>query len=433
MTMTDRWDVAVIGAGAAGLMAAGQAAEGGCRVLLLDRNAKVGRKLMITGKGRCNVTNDCDRDRLMQAVRRNPRFLYSAFDAFSPQDTMAFFASRGVALKVERGQRVFPQTDKAVTIVDTLFDWIRKAGVRLVQGRVSAVRQADGGFSVLTVDGREYAASRVLIATGGLSYPLTGSTGDGYELARALGHTVTETMPSLIPIVLKEPWCAELMGLSLRNVTLTVRQGKKEVYSELGELMFTHFGISGPLVLSASSYLDGDLSRFSLEIDLKPGLSDEQLDARILRDFADAKNRALKNALDRLLPRSIIPIVIAQSKIAPDTPVHSVTREQRAALIGAVKRFSVTPERLRPVEEAVVTRGGVKVSEVNPKTMESKLVSGLYFAGEVLDLDGVTGGFNLQIAFSTGYVAGNAIADACVQSEPAGRKESTDETDISCH
>ena len=416
--MTDRWDVAVIGAGAAGLMAAGQAAEGGCRVLLLDRNAKVGRKLMITGKGRCNVTNDCGRDRLMQAVRRNPRFLYSAFDAFSPQDTMAFFTSRGVALKVERGQRVFPQTDKAVTVVDALFDWIRKAGVCLVQGRVAAVRRADGGFSVQTVDGREYTAGRVLIATGGLSYPLTGSTGDGYALARSLGHTVTETMPSLIPIVLREPWCAELMGLSLRNVTLTVRQGKKEVYSELGELMFTHFGISGPLVLSASSYLDGDLSRFSLEIDLKPGLSGEQLDARILRDFADAKNRALKNALDRLLPRSIIPIVIAQSKIAPDTPVHSVTREQRAALIGAVKRFAVMPERLRPVEEAVVTRGGVKVSEVSPKTMESKLVDGLYFAGEVLDLDAVTGGFNLQIAFSTGYVAGNAIADACMQAEP---------------
>ena len=413
--MTEHWDFAVIGAGAAGLMAAGQAAEGGCRVLLLDRNAKVGRKLMITGKGRCNVTNDCDRDRLMQAVRRNPRFLYSAFDAFSPQDTMAFFSSRGVALKVERGQRVFPQTDKAVTIVDALFDWIRKAGVCLVQGRVSAVRRGDGGFCVSTVDGREFAADRVLIATGGLSYPLTGSTGDGYALARSFGHTVTETMPSLIPIVLKEPWCAELMGLSLRNVTLTVRQGKKEVYSELGELMFTHFGISGPLVLSASSYLDGDLSRFSLTIDLKPGLSFEQLDARILRDFSDAKNRAVKNALDRLLPRSIIPIVIAQSRIAQDTPVHSVTKEQRASLAEAVKRFSVTPERLRPVEEAVVTRGGVRVNEVNPKTMESKLVDGLYFAGEVLDLDGVTGGFNLQIAFSTGYVAGRAVADDCAQ------------------
>jgi len=415
--MTERCDLAVIGAGAAGLMAAGQAAQGGCGVVLFERNARAGRKLMITGKGRCNVTNDCDRDRLLQAVRRNPRFLYSAFDAFSPQDTMAFFEGLGVALKVERGQRVFPQTDKAVTVVDALCDFVKRAGVRSVHCRVSAIRQSGDGFSVVSADGREFGAKNVLIATGGLSYPLTGSTGDGYGFARAFGHTVAQTMPSLVPIVLKETWCADLMGLSLKNVTLTVCQGKKEIYAELGELMFTHFGISGPLVLSASSYLDGDLSRYTLAIDLKPGLDAGRLDARILRDFGDAKNRALKNALDRLLPRSIIPVVIVQSGILPETPVHSVTKEQRHALVEAIKHFQITPARLRPVEEAVVTRGGVKVSEVDPKTMESRLVKGLYFAGEVLDLDGITGGFNLQIAFSTGYVAGSAVARACARAK----------------
>jgi|GEM_PF-16397 len=410
--MDNRWDFCVVGAGAAGLMAAGQAASRGLRVLLLDRNARVGRKIMITGKGRCNLTNDCSRDRLQQAVRRNPRFLFSAFDAFSPQDTMAFFEARGVPLKVERGRRVFPQSDRAVDIVDALYEYVRSAGVVLRQSRVGAVEREADGFLLRLADGGAVSSKAVLIATGGLSYPLTGSTGDGYRFAEAFGHTVTETGPSLIPIELEEPWCADLMGLSLRNVTLTVRRGKRELYSELGECMFTHFGLSGPLVLSASSYLDGDLSRDRIEIDLKPGLSAQQLDARILRDFADAKNRSLKNALDRLLPRSIIPQVIAQSGVAPDTPVHSVTREQRLALAGAIKRFALTPKRLRPVEEAVVTRGGVNVSDVSPKTMESKLVKGLYFAGEVLDLDAVTGGFNLQIAFSTGYVAGNAAADA---------------------
>ena len=410
MTAFERYNLLVIGAGAAGLMASAQAARAGASVLLLDKNARVGRKLMITGKGRCNVTNACDRDGLLRAVRRNPRFLYSAFEAFSNSDTMAYFERLGVPLKVERGQRVFPVSDRAVDIVDALNAEIRAAGVHFKQNRVVSAAEEKGGFAVSTADGAVYHADNLLIATGGKSYPLTGSTGDGYALAESFGHTVTETLPSLVPIVLEEPWCAELMGLSLKNVTLTVKSGKKVVYSELGELMFTHFGISGPLVLSASSYLDGDLKSNTLSIDLKPGLRAEQLDARVLRDFGDAKNRQLRNSLDRLLPRSIIPFVIAQSGIDPETPVNSVTREQRRALCGAIKGFSLTPLSLRPVEEAVVTRGGVKVSEVNPKTMESKLVPGLYFAGEVLDLDAVTGGFNLQIAFSTGYVAGSSAA-----------------------
>ncbi len=406
---TKEWDLLVIGAGAAGMMAAGLAGKAGASVLLLDKNARVGRKLMITGKGRCNVTNHCGRDRLMEAVRRNPRFLYSAFDAFSPDDVMAFFEERGVPLKVERGQRVFPQSDRAVDIVDALYAFLMQAEVKQMQTRASSVSvREEGGFCVKAADGSPLHARRVLIATGGLSYPRTGSTGDGYRFAESLGHTIMPPLPSLVPIELKEPWCADLMGLSLKNVTLSVKKREKLLFSELGEMMFTHFGVSGPLVLSASSYLDGELSEFSLQIDLKPGLTEEMLDARILRDFAGVQNRAVKNALDRLLPHGLIPYVIEQSRIPPELAVNSVTREQRRSLVKTLKGFSLTPLRLRPVEEAVVTRGGVKVSEVNPKTMESKLVKGLYFAGEVLDLDGVTGGFNLQIAFSTGYAAGNA-------------------------
>lgn len=404
------WDLIVIGAGAAGLMAAGQAAAAGASVLLLDKNARPGRKLMITGKGRCNVTNCCTNDRLLEAVRRNPRFLYSAFDALPAKGVMEFFEGRGVPLKVERGRRVFPQSDKAADIVDALFSFIQENNVSYRQTRVLSVSKEGEEFTVRSSDGTLFSSRCVLIATGGLSYPRTGSTGDGYAFAEALGHTVLPTAPSLIPVELKETWCADLMGLSLKNVTLTVRKGKKTLFSELGEMMFTHFGISGPLVLSASSYLDGEISAYRFSVDLKPGLTAEQLDARILRDFSTVQNRALKNALDRLLPRALIPYVIGQSEISPDTPVNSVTKEQRRRLVDTFKAFVLTPLRLRPVEEAVVTRGGVKTGEVNPKTMESKYVKGLYFAGEVLDLDGVTGGFNLQIAFSTGYVAGKSAA-----------------------
>lgn len=416
--MENHYDLIVVGAGAAGTMAAGQAASRGASVLMLDKNARIGRKIMITGKGRCNVANNCDRERFLEAVRRNPRFLYSAFDALPPQELMRFFEEQGVALKTERGARVFPVSDKAMDIVDALHRFVVRNKVEFRQNRVTALLAADGRVTgVLTADGGHYEAKTVLLATGGLSYPLTGSTGDGYRLAESVGHTVLPTAPSLTALITNESWCGELMGLSLKNVTLTVKKKGKPVFSELGELMFTHFGISGPLVLSASSYIDGDCAEYSLSVDLKPGLDAAKLDARLLRDWSEMKNRAFQNSLDRLLPRALAPVVVELSKIEGRRQVNAVTREERAALVALLKALPLTVASLRPVEEAVVTRGGVKTAEVNPKTMESKLVSGLYFAGELLDLDAVTGGFNLQIAFSTGYLAGVSAAEAVAGNE----------------
>ena len=411
--MADKYfDLIVVGAGAAGMMAAGQAAAEGAAVLLLDKNERPGRKIMITGKGRCNVTNNCDRDRLMSAVKRNSRFLFSAFDAFTPQDTMAFFEEMGVPLKTERGNRVFPQSDKSVDIVDALHKFIKKNKVVYRQNRViELLCENEEVKGVKTADGSTYYAKAVLLATGGKSYPGTGSTGDGYEFARSAGHKVTDLSPSLVAITTSDEWTGELMGLSLKNVTLTVSKGKKKAVSEVGELMFTHFGISGPLVLTASSEIEGSPADYKMTIDLKPGLDIEKLDARLLRDFSDSKNRAIKNSLDKLLPKSLIPVVIEQSGIDGETKINSITKQQRRSLCETIKAFEVKPKALRPVEEAVVTRGGVEVGKVSPKTMESKLVKGLYFAGELLDLDAVTGGFNLQIAFSTGYLAGKAIAE----------------------
>lgn len=401
-----RYDLIVTGAGAAGLMAAGQAAQRGAKVLLLDKNARVGRKLLITGKGRCNLTNNCTRDRLMEAVRRNPRFLYSAFDAFSPQDVMRFFEEQGVALKTERGQRVFPASDRAADIVDALDSFCRRHGVTFKQGRAVEVTVENGAAAgVATASGERFSAPAVLLATGGKSYPLTGSTGDGYRIAASLGHIVVEPSASLVPIVAKEPWCGELMGLSLKNVTLSVKRSGRELYRDIGELMFTHFGLSGPLALTASSYLDGVMGDFRLSIDLKPGLTCQQLDARVLRDFSQAKNRAVKNALDRLLLRRLIPVALQLAGVDASLPVNSVSRQDRANLVQTIKNLTVTPAALRPVEEAVVTRGGIATAQVDPKTMQSKIVRGLYFAGELLDVDALTGGFNLQIAFSTGYLA----------------------------
>lgn len=417
--MADRfdYDLIVIGAGAAGMMAAGQAGALGARVLLLDKNQRPGRKIMITGKGRCNVTNNCGRDRLLEAVRRNPRFLYSAFDAFSPQDVMAFFEDRGVPLKTERGNRVFPQSDKSVDIVDALHSFVKANNVTLRQNRVTELIFDNAGFAVKTADGKSHTSRTALLATGGMSYPATGSTGDGYRLAQSLGHSVTDISPSLTAIITKDKWVSDLMGLTLKNVTLTVSKGKKHAVSEIGELMFTHFGVSGPLVLTASSEIEGSPSDYTMTVDLKPGLDIAQLDARLLRDFSEMKNRAFKNSMDRLLPKSLIPIVVMQSGISGDTQVNAITRQQRQRLCEVLKAFEIKPLSLRPIEEAVVTRGGVKVSEVNPKTMESKLVKGLYFAGELLDLDAVTGGFNLQIAFSTGYLAGISAAQAALSYE----------------
>lgn len=402
--------VAVAGAGAAGMMAAGTAASHGASVILIERNEKPGRKLMITGKGRCNITNNTESlQELIANVPGNGRFLYGAFSAFMPADTIEFFESRGVPLKTERGRRVFPVSDKAADIVDCLKEYASK-GAMTVHGRVKELVTDSGKVrGVMLEDGRTVNADRVIIATGGLSYPLTGSTGDGYEIAKQAGHSVIPASPSLVPLEIHEGFCSALMGLSLRNVTLTVTDKKKgrEIFSEQGEMLFTHFGVSGPLVLSASSHMrDFESGRYKLSVDLKPALTHEQLDARILRDFSQTKNKNFINSLDMLLPKKLVPVIVKLSGIAPAEKVNQITREQRSTLVSLLKNLEMTVTRFRPVEEAIITSGGVSVKEINPKTMESKLVKGLFFAGEVIDVDAYTGGYNLQIALSTGVLAG---------------------------
>ena len=411
--MTERfdYDAVVVGAGAAGCVAAGYAAQNGRRVLLLERNKRPARKILVTGKGRCNVTNECEPEEFLRHVRRNPRFLYGAISRFAPKNTMALFEKLGVRLKTERGRRVFPESDRAMDIADALQIFIKHKNVTPEEGRAEKLMFEDGALvGVLTEDGRFFRAPKVVIATGGMSYPLTGSSGDGYKLARQAGHTVVEPHPSLVGISTKEK-LSDAAGLSLKNVTVRLyKNGKKKpVYEELGEMLITHEGISGPLVLTASTYMDGSVSDYHMELDLKPGLSEQELDARILRDFSEKLNRDFANSLDELLPRSFVPYIVAASGIAPETKVNSVTKEQRAALVKTIKAFALTPAALDPIETAIITAGGVSVKEVDPKTMESKLVPGLYFAGEVLDLDAETGGYNLQIAFTTGHSAGMAI------------------------
>lgn len=411
--MTERfdYDAVVVGAGAAGCVAAGYAAQNGRRVLLLERNKRPARKILVTGKGRCNVTNECEPEEFLRHVRRNPRFLYGAISRFAPKNTMALFEKLGVRLKTERGRRVFPESDRAMDIADALQVFIKNKNVALEEGRAEKLMFEDGALvGVLTEDGRFFRAPKVVIATGGMSYPLTGSSGDGYKLARQAGHTVVEPRPSLVGISTKEK-LSDAAGLSLKNVTVRLyKNGKKKpVYEELGEMLITHEGISGPLVLTASTYMDGSVSDYHMELDLKPGLSEQELDARILRDFSEKLNRDFANSLDELLPRSFVPYIVAASGIAPETKVNSVTKEQRAALVKTIKAFALTPAALDPIETAIITAGGVSVKEVDPKTMESKLVPGLYFAGEVLDLDAETGGYNLQIAFTTGHSAGMSI------------------------
>ncbi len=403
--------IVVIGAGAAGLMAAGQAARRGRSVLMIDKNDRPARKVMITGKGRCNVTNDCDNETFLKNIRSNPRFLYSAIAGFSTADTMEFFENLGVRLKTERGNRVFPVSDRAADIVDALSTFAKSAGARYQKGRVEKILSGTEGVeAVVLAEGETIACTDVIVATGGESYPGTGSTGDGYRLARMLGHEVTRIRPSLIPIETEDSFCKEMQGLSLRNVTLTVTKGKKKMFSELGEMLFTHFGVSGPLVLSASSHMDDEImGEYVLHIDLKPGLSPEQLDARLLRDFEKYKNKDFLNALGDLLPRKMIPVMVRRSGIEGTSKVHQITRQQRRNLVERVKDFTIIPKAFRPINEAIVTAGGVSVKQVDPKTMESKLCRGLYFAGEVLDLDAYTGGFNLQIAFSTGFAAGTHV------------------------
>lgn len=408
--MYNNYDVIVIGAGAAGLMAAGTAAAQGKKTLVLERNDRPAKKVLITGKGRCNVTNNCTQDHFISQVKTNGRFLYSAIAAFSPQDAMAFFERLGLALKTERGNRVFPVSDRSADVAAALIRYAKEQGAHLETARVKELILENGAVKgASTHEGKTYYAPSVIVATGGLSYPGTGSTGDGYRFAMQAGHTIMPTEPALIPIVTNEDWCKRAMGLSLKNVTLSVVDVKRDktVFSELGEMLFTHFGISGPLVLSASSVMDSAcLADYRLNIDLKPALSSEQLDKRIQRDFLENLNKDFSNSLGALLPKKLIPVIVYLSGIAPDEKVNQITKEQRARLVQTIKTLTVTPRTFRPIEEAIVTSGGVKVAEINPKTMESKLCGGLYFAGEVIDVDAYTGGYNLQIAFSTGYLAG---------------------------
>jgi predicted Rossmann fold flavoprotein len=400
----------IIGGGPAGMMAGGTAGSRGLEVLLIEKNRTLGRKLLLTGKGRCNFTNDTDLQGLIDNIPVNGRFLYSAFSKFSNRDLIRFFNDLGVRTKVERGGRVFPESDRAEDILKALERYIRDNNVRVIHGEVKRVLKEDNRvLGVILSDGRFIASDSVIVATGGLSYPQTGSTGDGYRFARELGHSIVPLKPSLVPLEIEEPWVSDLQGLTLKNVSIKVfDQFGKEVYTDLGEMLFTHFGISGPIVLSASSHMrDIDKNRYRIVIDLKPGLTEEALDRRVQRDFEKYSRRYFINSLGELLPRSLIPVVVELSGIPRDKYVNQISREERRILVKLLKGLNLTVSRFRPIEEAIVTSGGVNVSEINPSTMESKLVKGLFFAGEVIDVDGYTGGFNLQIAFSTGYVAGS--------------------------
>lgn len=404
-------DVLIIGGGAAGLMAAGTVSMTGKSVTVLERNDRPARKVMITGKGRCNVTNNCtELDKLIENVPQNGRFLYSAFSNFMPSDTMELFEDMGVPLKTERGGRVFPVSDKAVDIVDALVSFATDDGAQIVKGRAKELIIENGTVKgAVTYDGEKIFAEKVLIATGGKSYPATGSTGDGYELAKQAGHTVTELKPSLVSLVCHEGFCTDLQGLALKNVSMSVIDSvtNKEIYKDFGEMLFTHFGVSGPMILSAGAHMRNmQRGRYKIYVDLKPGLSYEQLDARILRDFSENNNKNFINSLGGLLPRKMIPVAVKLSGIKPTEKVNQITKEQRHKFAEVLKKFKITVNDFSPIEEAIVTSGGVKVSEIDPKTMESKIVKNLYFAGEVIDVDAYTGGFNLQIAFSTGRLAG---------------------------
>ena len=406
--------VAVIGGGAAGMMAAIAAAEHGHQVQLFEKNEKLGKKIYITGKGRCNVTNACDTEELFAAVVHNPKFLYSSFYSFTNRDIMELVEKNGCPLKTERGGRVFPVSDKSSDVIRALTVCLKNAGVQVrLYEEVDSVETGDGGVSGIRLKktGERIPADAVIVATGGLSYPSTGSTGDGYRFAEKTGHKVTDLSPALVPFETAEPVVKELQGLSLKNIQARILKGKKVIYEEFGEMLFTHFGVSGPVLLSASSYGAAQLKKgpLTLSLDLKPALSEEQLDARILRDFEEQKNKQYKNSLSRLLPAKMIPVIVERSGIDPDKKINEITREERRRIVQAVKDFRLTLTGLRGYKEAIITQGGVFVREINPSTMESKLVKGLYFAGEVLDLDAVTGGYNLQIAWSTGYLAGSSI------------------------
>lgn len=407
------YDGIIIGGGPAGMFAAITAASQGQKVLLLERNDRLGKKLLITGKGRCNVTNNCTEQEVLQNIPRNGRFLFSALAAFPPEKAMAFFESHGCALKTERGNRVFPVTDKALSVLDCLRNEMNRQKVTVKTARVKEIVTVEGRAVGVKTQNEVILSNWVILATGGASYPTTGSTGDGYEMAQKLGHTIVPAVGSLVPLETAGHDCQDMQGLSLRNVAVKLLNAKgKVLYKDFGELLFTHFGVSGPTVLSASCHLKGDGCR--LVIDLKPALEDNKLDERIRRDLEMYKNRAMENALIDLLPKSMIPVVLRRLEIDPQMQANSLTKQKRRALVELLKAFSVEITGKRPVAEAIITSGGVKVSEIDPKTMESKKVPGLYFAGEVIDCDAYTGGFNLQIAWATAYAAGMAV---CGQKE----------------
>ena len=402
-------DGIVIGGGPAGMFAAITAAEQGKKVLLLEKNHRLGKKLLITGKGRCNVTNHCTGQEVLQNTPRNGRFLFSAMASFPPEKTDTFFESHGCPLKVERGNRVFPVSDCAQSVLDCLQNELRRLHVTVSEERVTEILTAEGRVTGVRTDRGSHEAGWVILATGGVSYPATGSTGDGYRMAEALGHTIVPQEGSLVPLEAEED-CKQMQGLSLRNVGVKLLGAKgKVLYQDFGELLFTHFGVSGPTVLSASCHMKGAGCR--LLLDLKPAMDEAKLDARILRDLEMYQNRAMENALTDLLPRSMIPVVLRRLEIAPDMQANSLTKQKRRALVELLKAFPVEILGKRPVSEAIITSGGVKVSEINPKTMESKLVPGLYFAGEIIDCDAYTGGFNLQIAWATAYAAAGSAAE----------------------
>lgn len=410
--------VIVVGGGAAGMFAAIAAAKNGHQVTLYEKNEKLGKKIFITGKGRCNITNAADMEELFDAVVTNSKFLYSSFYGYTNQNVIDFFEDAGVPVKIGRGNRVFPISDHSSDVIRALEREMKKVGVKVcLNTEVKSVEAEKGKFNkVVLKDATTQTADACIVATGGLSYRSTGSTGDGFRFAENVGHKVTQCFPSLVPMETKEPWICELQGLSLRNVEAKILDGKKELYKDFGEMLFTHFGVSGPLIISASSYVgkkfmdkNGQKKELTLEIDLKPALTEEQLDQRVLRDFEENHNRQFKNAITKLFPTKLIPVMLELGGIDPEKKVNSIEKEERKQFVHLIKHFRMTLTGLRDYPEAIITKGGVNVKEIDPGTMESKLVKGLYFAGEVLDLDALTGGFNLQIAWSTGYAAGNAI------------------------
>ncbi len=403
--------VAVIGGGPAGMIACGHLAEKVQKVILIEKNKFLGKKLRITGKGRCNITNGADMENFLKNIPTNPRFLYSAFHKFTNHDIINLLEKYGVKTKVERGERVFPQSDSARDVAEALSKYALKKNVDLVHENAVKIMTDKGKVCGIKTDKHTIRADAVVLATGGRSYPLTGSDGSGYNMAQALGHTVTELKPSLIPVVTYEKWVSDLMGLALKNIEISVYNKKdKKIYTDFGEMIFTHFGVSGPVILSASAHMKNvEKEEYKIKIDLKPALNIEKLDKRVCRDFEKYKNKHIINALDELLPKALIPVIIELSSIPLHTPVNSITKGQRRTLIQNIKALTVTVKGFRPIDEAIITSGGIKVKEIDPSTMESKIIQGLYFAGEIIDVDAYTGGFNLQIAYSTGYLAAEGI------------------------